>query len=284
MTNLVQYKGYNSNRLHSPAIWADCPIVAIQSGGVDGKYFFDDFLHFQDPTTAKAYGKYYCLDTGDSTLTLDPADSNGALRLLVTTDEEDCGIILTDSATTGGAFVLPDNSDNSFGQLWFECRVKRSNITDSVGSFFIGLAEPAALAANFIADAANDFADVDLFGFWNLESDDSVGSHVHAVTQKAGAGFDTIIDTAATLVANTYVKLGFVYNPNAAVAKRIKFYVDGVEQGTGVGENSGDATVYLGDTTNFPGDEEMAPIFYTSCEGAADLISYCDWWACAQLK
>ena len=238
----------------------------------------DDFLGFEDPTTAKAYGKYLKLDTGDSTLGGSP-EIGGALKLLVTTDNEDCGIKLGDA--TSAPFVIPAAS-SSGKKLWFEARVKKSVITDSYGGFFVGLADETALAADFIADGGADFADNDLLGFWGDETDDTLGSHVHIVTQKTGVAFDTIKDTAATLVADTYVKLGMKYDPNAEAGKKITFYVDGVDVGTYVGEDEGDATVYLGDTTNFPGGEEMAPICYLSAASGNDLSLYMDWWAVAQ--
>lgn len=271
------YSG-DTDRAPSPAIWADCPIEEIHRLGI-GWGFHDDFIGFEDPTTAKAYGKYLKLDTGDCTLSGSP-EKGGAIKLFGTTDNEDCGIKLGDASSA--PFLIPANS-GSIGKLWFECRIKKSTIADAKAGFFVGLADEAALAANFIADAGNDFADNDLLGFWNDETDDSTGSHVHIVTQKSGAAFDTIVDTAAELAADTYVKLGFKYDPSAPADKRITFYVNGLDVGTYVGENSGDATVYLGDTTNFPGGEEMAPICYLNMASTDDVSVYMDWWRCYQL-
>lgn len=262
----------------SKSIWADCPVLEMIQDPGRGVYFFDDFLGLQDPTTAKAYGIYLMLDTGDCTITASP-EPGGAIKLFGTTDNEDCGIKLGDA--TSAPFIIPADS-GSYGSLWFECRIKKSAITDALGGFFVGLADETALAANFIADAGNDFGDNDLIGFWNDETDDSTGSHVHVVCQKTGADFDTIIDTVEELVADTYVKLGFKYNPTALASKRIAFFVNGVEQSTYVGEESGDATVYLGDTTNFPGGEEMAPIAYISQASNSDMTVTMDWWRCAQ--
>ncbi len=112
-----------------------------------------------------------------------------------------------------------------------------------------------ACVADFIADAGNDFSDVDLLGFWNLEGE----ANIDVITQKTGAAFDKIIDSVETLVADTYTRLGFIYDPDAPNKKKIKFFVNGKQQTTYVGEASGDATVYIQDTTNFPGGEEMGP-------------------------
>lgn len=279
-SNKIEVRDVNSSRGMSPAIWADCPKDEMVTDNSVGYFFMDDFLVVGDPTTATCSGNYLMLDTGDSTITASP-EVGGAIKLLVTTDNEDVGIKLGDA--TSAAFVIPAAS-SSGKKLWFEACIKKSVITNAYGGCFVGLADETALAANFIADAGADFADNDLLGFWVDETDDTLGSHAHVVCQKTGAAFDTIIDTAATLVADTYIKLGFVYDPEAPVTKRIKFFVDGVEQGTYVGEGSADATVYITDTTNFPGGEEMNPIAYVSAASGNDLSMYMDWWACAQLR
>lgn len=267
----VQYKGYTSGLGPSPAIWADCPVLDMLLDPNVGYHFWDDFLDaIQDPTTAKIYGKYLCLDTGDSTITATANVLGGAVALLTTTDNEDVGIRLG----TGSPFVISDSTPR---KLWFECRVKKNAITDALGGFFVGLTDETALAANFIADAGNDFADNDLIGFWNDETDDSVGSHVHFVYQITGQAFVTKIDTVATLTADTFVKLGFVYDPDAPEAKRIKVFVNGAEQSTYVtGTNIA--------TNTFPDGEEMAPMAYVSSASASDTILTMDWWRCAQLR
>lgn len=266
------YKGYNSGNGPS-GFWEDCPVLQMLADPNVGYYFFDDFLDsFQDPTTTKIYGKYLCLDTGDCTLTATSDVLGGAVALLCTTDNEDCGIRLG----TGSPFVISDRAASA-KKLWFEARVKVNAITNSLFGAFVGLTDETALAANFIADAGNDFADKDLIGFWKDETDDSTGAHVHFVYQITGQDFVTKIDTVATLVANTFIKLGFVYDPAAEPTKRIKVYVDGVEQSTYV-----TATDIA--TATFPDGEEMAPMAYVSAASASDGILTMDWWRIAQLR
>lgn len=279
MVDTVRYTGKNSDNGPSPIIWADCPwLEAINDPNV-GYGWWDDFLAAMAlPTTAEVHGGYLQLDTGDSTLTA-TAKVGGEIAILTTTDNEDAGIQLG----SGAPFVIAAAAADG-KKLWFEARYKKSAIAQALGGMFVGLASEAALAANFIADAGADFSDVDLIGFWNDETDDSVGSHVHTVTQKTGAAFDTIEDTFDTLVADTYVKHGFIYDPDAAGAKRIRFFADGVESATTVGQASGDATVYCADTTNFPGGEEMSMIAYQSSASAADLVLTMDWWRCFQMR
>jgi hypothetical protein len=265
---------------HSGAIWGDCPFLEILNDPSVGYYWFDDFISDCATATTVANEHGYPVYEGDCTIT-SSSGAGGALALFGTTDNEEAALQV--GGVNSSIFVIPAASSTG-KKLWFECRIKKSAITNSLGGFFVGLVGENAAAADFIADAGADFADVDLLGFWGDETDDSLGSHVHVVTQKTGAAFDTIIDTVATLEADTYVKLGFVYDPKAPSHKRIKFFVDGVEQSTYVGETTSDATVYITDTTNFPGGEEMSPMIAIKMAGAADMTVSMDWWKCVQLR
>jgi hypothetical protein len=284
MTNTVQYrKSSDTGAGPSPAIWADCPIGNIQaqveqgSGGILVEDYFPDYS-----STATTVINKHGMPTFEGACTIGGvAGRGGGVALFGTTDNQEAA--LEQGGSQAAPFVIPVTSSTDGYKLWFECRIKKSTIADAIGGFFVGLAGEGAGVADFIADAGADFADVDLLGFWNDETDDSVGSHVHLVTQKTGAAFDTIVDTFDTLVADTYVKLGFVYDPGGPDTKKIRFYADGTESGTYVGEDSGDATVFLGDTTNFPGGEEMTPLVAIKMASGTDMTVTMDWWRCAQL-
>jgi hypothetical protein len=278
----VAYRGDTTETKPSPAIWGDCPWLQILSGEQAGICFHDDFVNFcSQVTTEDHVGYHSVLDA--TTHTIKPTNVvGGEAAFFGSTDNEE-SVMKLGTLSQGAPFVIPDDSsDATLGKkLWFEARVKRSVITDDKGGFFVGLAEEDACATNFIADAGNDFGDFSILGFWMLEAD---GDSIDIVTQKTGAPFDTIKDGAATLVADTYIKVGFVYDPNVEAAKRITFYVDGVDVGTYVGENSGDATVYLGDTTNFPGDVQMTLLASEKNAHDDDITFTMDWWRVAQLR
>lgn len=253
-------------------LWQDCPWDQIVNDPNVGYAFFDDFLSaMQDPTTAKIYGNYYCLDTGDSTLTAN-ASVGGEIQLLVTTDNEDCGIRLGNGSAP---FVISDTAANA-KKLWFECRVKKSLVANDLAGVFVGLAAEDALAANFLADAGTDFANNDYFGFWFNEAAGTNVKLVYGIT-----GQDPTTPTGLTaldvIAADTYVKLGFVYDPAADAAKKIKIFVNGLEYGTGVS-----ATNIA--TATFPDGEEMTPMFYLSAGGNSDFTATMDWWRVAQLR
>lgn len=266
----------DTSRNMSDALWGDCDWDRMLKNFGYGWHWKDDFLDaIPDVTTAERHGGYLWLDTGDSTIT-PGAVIGGVLQLLTTTDNEDVGLQLG----SGAPFVIPANSTTGT-RLWWEVRLKKSIITADKAGFFVGLAGEGALAANFIADAGDDFADEDLIGWWNLEGE----ATLDAICQKTGAAFDTIHDapTLATLVADTYIKLGMTYNPDGLSNRKVIFWVNGVPiGGDSVGEASGDATVYLQDTTNFPGGEEMSPIIYQSAASGDDVTLSIDWIAYGQ--
>jgi hypothetical protein len=81
------------------------------------------------------------------------------------------------------------------------------------------------------------------------------------------------------LVADTYVKVGFVYDPSAVDDKKIKLFVDGVEQALGV-------TATQIATATFPDAEELAMLLATKThtqDTTAHTVTM-NRWACAQLR
>ncbi len=257
------------------SLWADCPIDSIRNGTVQGIIVEPPLESYE--STATTVENMCGLPTfeGDCTVAGN-ATAGGGVALFGTTDNEEASLAVC--GATNAPFVIPAASTDG-KKLWFEVEVKKSIITADTGGFFVGLASEGAVVADFIADAGDDFSDVDLLGFWNLEGE----AGVDVITQKTGAAFDTIIDAAETLVADTYTRLGFVYDPDAPDKRKIKFYVNGLQQTTYVGEDSGDQTVYIGDTTNFPGGEEMGPVIHLKMASGNDLTVTLRKLRCVQL-
>jgi hypothetical protein len=234
------------------SLWADCPLDSILNGAIQGVVVEPDLQNYDSTATTVQNNCGLPTFEGDCTVG-GVATVGGGVALFCTTDNEEASIQFCGDASA--PFVIPaDSADGK--KLWFECEVKRGTTVTLDGGFFVGLASEGAAVADFIADGGADFSDVDLLGFWNNEIDFTVD----IITQKTTAAFDTILAEAETLAADVYTRLGFIYDPNGPAKKKIKFYVNGKELTTYVGENSGDQTVYLGDTTNFPGGEEMAPV------------------------
>ena len=257
------------------SLWADCPLDSIKNGAIPGVIVEPPLEMYE--STATTVENMCGLPTFEGDCTMNGvAAAGGGVALFGTTDNEEASLAV--SGATSAPVVIP--ADSATGKkLWFEVEIKKSIITADTGGFFVGLTSEGALVADFIADGGADFADVDLIGFWNLECE----ANVDVICQKTGAAFDTIIDAVEVLVADTYTRLGLIYDPTATNTKKVRFFVNGKEQSTYVGENLGDQTIYLGDTTNFPGGEEMGPGVALKMASANDLTVTLRKLRCVQL-
>jgi hypothetical protein len=244
MTNIVTYAGNqgtndvnDADSKFSPFIWKDCPIREIEDGTIEGWYDKDDFMSFV-PVSAGAvasFGGYYGFaDTGGTVVVAD--EVGGAVTLSSDGDNEGASIARQ---------VKPFQISRSHGKLWFEARVKTSTITDTKHGFFLGLIDTATLSATVPIAAAGTLADENFVGFHRLEGD---GDQVDVVYKADGVTQVTVeadsLDVA--LVADTYTKLGFIYNPADYV---LTFYQNGVKTTS--------YTVVAAEGTDFPNDVRM---------------------------
>jgi hypothetical protein len=136
----------------------------------------------------------------------------------------------------------------------------------------VGLASEGVTGNNLMHDDGDDISDIDFVGFFARDDD---GDTVDFIYQKTGQAFVTTIDAADTLVAATWVKLGFFYDPDADTANRIKIFVNGAEQTTYVtGTNIAAAT--------FPDGEHLSPLIAAKQGTNVDQYFECDWIRVAQ--
>jgi hypothetical protein len=288
MTNVIQYRdATDTTRGPSPIIWGDCPWMEIQAQvaqGSGGHAFFDDFLSSYDVAAGQDVfiGPYNVFtETGASlaggTDTTGTVAEGLSVQTLIggTTADANCNVQLGG----GASFIVSDTAADA-KKLWFEARFKISTIADSVSSFFIGLGQADRAAADAVftttqgATVDSAVADVALLGFWRPDADgDGLSTMYGAASQTA----QEVLDDAFTLVADTYVKAGFVYDPAAIAANRIKFYFNGAESATYItGTNIEAAT--------FPDAESMSPVVsIMNDDGSTASTLTLDWWRIAQL-
>lgn len=139
---------------------------------------------------------------------------------------------------------------------WIEFRVAFTSITNAANILF-GLASEGSAAANFIADAGDDIADVDVVGFVIWEGDPDAVDCIHQITGSAFAD----PGLALVPVAGTFYTFGIYFDG----VETVSFYVDGeVVQ-----------TADL-DTATFPTGEELSPILAIK-NGADDGTLQIDW-------
>jgi len=273
--NTIKYRGQVVDG-HSPDLWHDCPILGIKEDPSLGFGFTDDFLDYENTATTVVNKSGTPTFSEASAAVRGSANAGGVLELFGTTDNTPC------SLQRGGSDSAPftiaiDAADGK--KLWFEARCKISLLTTDYINFFVGLCEKNLATAAFMT--ATDFINGGILGWRTLEATPSI---IHSIAQKSTAAYDDIDATFDVFVADTYIKFGLKYDPDAIPSKRIKFYADGVEQTTYVGQESGDATIYTGDETNFPGGLLLNPVFAAHSGNAADTLVSMDWWSCYQLR
>lgn len=274
MANMTRYAGQAAKRF-SPALWGNL-FAQLSLDPNLGVLWYDDFVNHPAHISAQSIGNYATyIDTGvtlkqNAIVTLANEES-GVLEVAGNDAANDEGHIAT-GGNSGAFCKISDESGEARG-VYFEARIKKASIADATSGFFIGLTEEGLAAADSLVDTTLEVASKDMIGFQQLAAD---GELVHAIYRKAGQTKQTVVTNAATLVADTWVQLGFRYQPWAPTEKRIAFFVNGVEQSSYVtGTNIAAAT--------FPDGEELAMSFLTKCAAGAESKLHMDWWAAAQL-
>ena len=155
--------------------------------------------------------------------------------------------------------------------LAFEARVKFSTITDTMSDWFIGLGKPMTLTTIVpITTTAGDLATEDLVGF---HRDGTDGDELNTVCCSADATHTVIQNGITTIAADTYVKIGFLWNP--AKDYQLRFYVNGVESST-----THTVSATAGDT--FPNNVRLGLLHGGIACGASPGTNTISWMKCMQ--
>jgi len=268
MANYTQYRdsSESTDRAKYPSveIWADCPTAQLMHDPGLGFFHHDDFRGYTETATTVGNSSGHPVFEGDCTITQEASgDQGSAVKLFGTTNNEEAALQVGQTGTM---------SIGDAGKLWFEARIKKSSVSETC--CFVGLAQAGAGVADFMNDATDDFADVSLIGFNVFEADPDAFDFTY---QNSGQAFSTLIGDAKVVTADTYTKLGFVYDPSAIEAEKIKVYVDGVEQSTYV-------TQALMDAAAFPKGDSLCPLIAIKTFSANDGSVTLDWWRAAYVK
>jgi hypothetical protein len=196
-----------TDRDYSPNIWSDCLFTAILEGTVNGVIFDDDFTKFPKSaaTTEGNWGDYAQFSSTGGTLTADTGQGGG---VVMGSDGDDEGASIRSLAT-------PFKIARGLKKLWFEAVFKKSTIADTKHEFFVGLMQDVALTATMpITATAGTLADTNLVGFYfdGTSGNGAVGS----TTYKADGVTAVVVgtDEVTGLAADTYVKVGFTFDPD----------------------------------------------------------------------
>jgi len=221
------------------SLWQSCPLLEMMADPTVGHVFFDDFHHL----TKAADDWILTQATAGTAVAGTLAGGVATLNAGAVTDGQGPQIQLA------GIDFQPAAGKH----LWFETRLKISHIS---GDIFVGLAElDTTLVATSALTTANGI------GFESFTGD---GVLIASSEQATARG---TVAAVKTLVAATYVKLGFVVNGVTDVT----FYVDGVAN----------ATMLL--TANIP-IVALTPSFTVHATGTDQAVLDIDWVKVAQLR
>jgi len=266
----------------SPRLWSRVTGTVMASDG-DKRLVLagDDFGSFFGTVASKVgdySGGYKSYEETGGTITQRPTYKGGVIAITSDgTDNDD--MALAAGGATGVLGAISDTAADAHLTA-FECRFSVSAVTDDMGALFVGLTEEGLAAAASMTDNTGVMADKDYIGFCTVHTNGgTTGTNaiLKAQYKKSGQTAQTPIAALQTLVADTWYKVGFVYDPAAPPAKRITFYLNNAEQATYVtATNIAAAT--------FPDAEELTFSALTHQGGATGAWSlYLDWWAFGQV-
>jgi hypothetical protein len=128
-----------------------------------------------------------------------------------------------------------------------------------------------ALTATSPITALGAIADINIVGFHRLEGD---GDMFDTVYKADGVAQVTVQADAITLAADTWVKVGIVFNP---LNNELSFYRNGVKL-------SGTKIIPSVAGTDFPNDVRLGLVIaLLNATGTTPGSSEIDWWRAAQL-
>lgn len=231
----LQQKAVMQDRLWSPAIWGDCPWNDIVEGNRDsqGVYLFDDFLDWPvlgTQTTEIAFGRWKVFNTG--AVKVGPTKTvnsivipGGILNLPTDTDNDQASF-----AQSFPTFFMSGATGTS-GKLWFEVRVILNSILTNMNSIFVGLAETDLWTlATGVPFNAGDVITNSAAAVGFRKAEDGLGVW-DTVTSDRATSFTNVGASATSVAANTFIKLGMVYDPERTT-DIIRFFADGVQLAT----------------------------------------------------
>ena len=265
----------------SPAIWQAYGFTGGNLGDPSLKpFFFDDFANLGLMASTVSQGGYITLQEGSSTIqqAAEADNSEGEFGVLevavIDADNEEASIELG-SAVAGLVKISATAGERAV--VAFEARIKITTVTDNHTSFAIGLGEPGFAVTNALVDdtMAMVAAGKDFVGFQTLSGSNE---EIDAIYMIGGTATTVqITDNAGTAVADTWMKLGCVYDPNAPTDEKLKYFIDGAE----IAYDTSLTDLIISTGTAFPTNEELTLVLLTKNGDVAATTHplYMDWWA-----
>ena len=171
-------------------------------------------------TTLQPVGYKYLSDGNGNVVSID--GRGGQLQISTTANLNDETYLSLDGSTTGANDFF-DLTLNSGRPLWYEARIRPSQISNDYAAFF-GLFTDSLVAANALVDTTGAIVDSNYVGF---RIDPALGSSVRYTHRRLGqAAVD--IPAVATVDASTFNRFSFYFNGSNI----LRFFVNDVIQPT----------------------------------------------------
>lgn len=272
---IIQHTGFVTTR-PSPGIWSRIDFAAMREKH-NGVEYFEDFAGWNGTFAANvgtyggSSGGWRSFENGNCTILPLATVKEGAVQLLLSAvDDTEFNM---QRGLTGQVHAIISTTTPDDCVLGMEFRFRLGQVTNATHNLFLGLTEEnLAVTDGFFADTGV-IADKDYIGFIIAEA---AGATLTFGWNKQG-GVDVVGFTYGTaLVVNTWYKVGFLYDPGAPDSKKIKIFIDGVEQGTYV-------TATQLASANFPNGEELTSYINFKNGSAAAKTADLDWIRFAQV-
>ncbi len=258
----------DTDRGPSNAIWGRMPMDSVTNDPTIGFYQRWDFLKMPvlvTPTiTAEAFYGDGLKAFGSTGGTVVSAGILGGGGVVITESDDNEGVGVQ-------SIALPFKIDRGQGRQALEIRMKTNEVANTKHGFFFGLGDQQTLTAIVPIAAAGTLADENLAGFHRLEGD---GDQIDAVYKADGVTQVTVqadgIPTGLTLAADTYFKLGLLFEPYGIFGTNyLSWWYNGIL-----------VTKYqipAADGTDFPNDVQMGALFAMLCASNDDAVCTIDW-------
>lgn len=205
--------------------------------------------------------------------------TGGTFANVQTAGEEGDVKVSSDGDNEGASFmqgVEPFSIIKDAGELVFECRFKVASIANTTLNTVIGLMEAATQTnAVPIPQAPTAAAPISDNNFVGFSQNEVVGSDINTVYLANGQTLVTVKAAAHTLVADTYVKVGMVFNRDND--NTLRYHINGFEQ-------PDTQVVPAATAADFPDDVQLG-VVYGVLNGASTVSdTHLSWIRCAQRR
>lgn len=224
----------------SPQIWSNCPFDEVESGFHPGYARHWEFVGFKPSTNVNAAEAYWSdglmvFGSNGAVVTAgsDPTVGTGTVAanafgtVAIGSDGDDEGCVIRQP----GAPIKLSGPNSAItarsGRFWFEWRGKVSTVSDVQADCYVGLVEDVAATATVpITATGGTLADKNLVGFHRRANATSGNGALIYPVYKADGQTVAYGTTTQAITADTYVKLGLIYEPTD---NTIKWFGNGLQ-------------------------------------------------------